>query len=103
MSAFQALHAASGVGGAGDCAPAPFCPSLPSSECAYRLVSGDWSALPAVIGTTAFRAGLIGLGMYAFGNEKTRENLVRNSIAGAVMVEAFVVGWLVYTTTKAKP
>lgn len=69
----------------------PFCPSLPSSEHAYSLVKGEPKAILGVAGTTLFRAALIGLGIGLMGD---RKHLVKNSIAGAVSVEAFVIGWI---------
>jgi hypothetical protein len=72
---------------AGGAAP---CAALPSGQAAYALMHGDPGALLRVLGYTAFRALLIGAGLFAFGN---REHLVRNSIAGALGVEAYVLWW----------
>lgn len=69
------------------------CANLPSSVAAQRLISGDLTAIPAVGGTTLMRAGLLAGGMLAFGE---RKNLLRNSIAGAIAIEAFVLGWTYY-------
>jgi len=55
------------------------CASLPSSTCAYKLVQGDWHQMPAVFGSTAGRAGLIALGMAAFG-ERDIKSLVKYSL-----------------------
>jgi hypothetical protein len=76
-------------------ATAPLCPSLPSSECAYKLVQGDWSQLPACVLTTAGRAVLIGAGMALLGE---RQNLVRNAIGGALGIEAFVLAFAYWKT-----
>lgn len=69
------------------------CAALPSGQAAYNLVSGDWSALPAVIGTGLARAALIGVGLAVVGE---RKHLVRNALGGAGAVEAFVLAWAVY-------
>jgi len=72
-------------------AEATLCPEpLPSAAAAGKLVRGDLSALPAVMLTTAMRAGLIGVGMLLAGE---REHVPRNAIGGALAIEAFVLGW----------
>lgn len=76
------------------------CASLPSSECAYALVQGDWSQLPTVVLTTLGRAALIGVGMALLGE---RRSLVRNSLGGALGIEAFVLGWAYMKTRKGNP
>lgn len=76
------------------------CASLPSSKAAYRLVAGDISAVPAVLGTMAGRAGLLAIGMYAFG---ARDRLVLNALGGALAIEAFVLGHAAYRTYWEKP
>jgi hypothetical protein len=72
---------------------APACPAaLPSGSSAATLLSGDWSALPAVVGYTAARAALIGVGLFAAG-ERAPARLARNAAAGALAIEVFVIGW----------
>lgn len=63
---------------------------LPSGEAAQKLLAGDSSALGPVIGFTLLRAGLIGVGLYAAGQ---RKDVVRGAIAGATMIEVFVLAW----------
>ncbi len=69
---------------------APACAALPSGRAAYDLVDGDWSALAPVVGYTAARAALIAVGMVIAGE---REHIIRNALAGAVGIEAFVLVW----------
>jgi hypothetical protein len=71
------------------------CPSVPSAEAAYRLVAGDASAIPAVLGTMALRGGLIAAGVLLAGQ---REHVFRSSVAGAIAIEAFVLAWAAYKT-----
>lgn len=66
------------------------CPPLPSEVAACGLAYGDAAALPAVVGTTLFRAVLIGLGLVVIGETR---NVARNALAGAVAVELFVLTW----------
>jgi hypothetical protein len=66
------------------------CEELPSSAAACELVEGNLSAVPKVLLTTGLRAGLIAAGMYALGE---RQNLLRNSVGGALAIEAFVLAW----------
>lgn len=70
------------------------CSALPSGQAAFDLVEGDTGALPRVVGFTVARAGLIALGMYALGGK--RENLVRDSLAGACGIEVFVLAWALW-------
>jgi hypothetical protein len=76
--------------GLGEEVKPPVCPALPSGTSAYRLVSGDPSGVPGVIGHTVARAALIGTGMAVAGE---RRHLVRNAIGGALAIEAFVLVW----------
>jgi hypothetical protein len=71
----------------GECAP------LPSAEAACGLVEGKSGSLAKVIGTTALRAALIGVGLAVAGE---RQHLVRNSVAGALGIELFVLGWALF-------
>lgn len=69
---------------------APVCPALPSGTSAYRLMSGDPSGLVGVVGHTLGRSVLVGTGMAVAGE---RKHLVRNAVAGALGIEAFVLMW----------
>lgn len=80
-------------------ANAKICASLPSSECAFELVQGNWGALPQCVLTTLGRAVLIGAGMAVLGE---RQNLVRNSLGGALGIECFVLGWAYLKTRPMK-
>lgn len=77
------------------------CASLPSSTCAYKLVQGDLTSLPAVFGSTLGRAGLISLGMLAFGERDTK-TLVKYSLGGALAIEGFVLAYALYMVRKAR-
>jgi hypothetical protein len=77
----------------GETVQPPTCAALPSGQAAYNLVSGDWSALLAVVGTGLARAALIGVGLAVVGE---RKHLVRNALGGAAAVETFVLAWAVY-------
>ncbi|MFZ1005932.1 MAG: hypothetical protein WAN65_03790 [Candidatus Sulfotelmatobacter sp.] len=79
--------------GLGETLTAPRCAALPSGQAVFNLVSGDWTALPAVVGTAAARAVLVGTGMALAGE---REHLVRNALGGALAIEAFVFAWALY-------
>lgn len=71
------------------------CPiNLPSASHGLRLINGDLSAVPLVLGDFLVRAALIGAGMYVFGN---RENTVRNALAGSAAIETFVLAWTAVT------
>lgn len=69
------------------------CAALPSSDAACDLVQGNVSALPKVLGTTLLRGGLIAAGLYVAGE---RAHLLRNSVAGALAIEVFVLGWALF-------
>ena len=79
-----------------------FCPSLPSSEYAYNLVEGPdrLHAAAGVVGTSLFRGALIAAGITVFG--KPGPDLARNALAGAAMVELFVLGWIAFKSANAK-
>lgn len=63
---------------------------LPSGRYAVALVGGDLGAIVPILGYTALRAGLIAAGIWLLG---ARKHLVRNSVAGALGVEAYVLTW----------
>jgi hypothetical protein len=67
------------------------CDTLPSAGSAAALVRGEPQALPKVLLHTAGRAVLIGIGLAIVGE---REHLMRNALAGALAVEAFVLAYL---------
>jgi hypothetical protein len=75
------------------------CPALPSGTSAYRLMTGDPSGIVGVIGHTLGRSVLVGTGM-AIGGE--REHLIRNAIAGALGIEAFVLVWAAWKARQAE-
>lgn len=77
--------------------PAP--PALPSGTSAYRLVTGDPGGLAGVIGHTLGRSILVGTGMAVAGE---RRHLVRNAVAGALGIEAFVFMWACWKAREAK-
>jgi hypothetical protein len=74
------------------------CPAaLPSGTSAYRLMSGDPSGLVGVVGHTLARSALVGTGMAIAGE---REHIVRNAVAGALGIEAFVLVWAAWKVHK---
>jgi hypothetical protein len=81
------------LAGSFDDAQPPKCAALPSGSAAFDLVSGDWSAIVPVIGYTAARAALIGIGMAVAGE---REHIVRNAVGGAIAIEGFVLVWAAF-------
>jgi hypothetical protein len=78
--------------------PAPM-PALPSGTSAYRLMTGDPSGLLGVVGHTIGRSALVGVGMAVAGE---RKHLVRNALAGALGIEAFVLVWAAVKAYEAK-
>lgn len=75
------------------------CTALPSGQATADLVAGDVDAVGRVALCTLGRAVLLGAGMLVAGK---RENLVRDAIAGAVGIEAFVIGWAVWRRGQAR-
>lgn len=65
-------------------------PPLPSQSSAAALVAGDWSALPMVCLHLLGRASLVGAGMALVG-ERDPERLVKGALAGAAVIEVFVL------------
>lgn len=63
---------------------------LPSQSSAAALVAGDLTALPTVALHLVGRAALIAAGMAIFG-ERDPKRLVGGSLAGASMIEVFVL------------
>lgn len=66
------------------------CPPLPSAQAASDVVAGKPGGWAEVAGWTAVRAALVATGLYAVGE---RRHVVRNAVAGAVAIEAFVLAW----------
>jgi hypothetical protein len=63
---------------------------LPSQSSAAALVAGDLSAAPMVVAHLLGRAGLIAVGMAIVG-ERDGVRLIKYGVAGAAVVELFVV------------
>lgn len=66
------------------------CDTLPSAQSAAALVRGEPGSFLRVLGHTAGRAALIGVGLAVVGE---REHIVKYAIAGALGIEAFVLGY----------
>ena len=77
----------------------PVCPALPSGTSAVRLIQGDPSGIVGVVGHTLGRSVLVGVGMAIAGE---RKHLVRNAVAGALGIEAFVLCWAVWKVHGSK-
>lgn len=76
------------------------CITLPSSDAAVTLVRGNIaSGVVGVLTSTALRAALISGGLYMVG---AKEHLVRNSIAAASAIEAFVLAWVAIQNERQK-
>lgn len=68
--------------------------TLPSSSAVDKLMNGDAWAIPAVVLSTALRAGLISAGAYLAGVRGT--DVAKAGIGGALGIEAFVLGYVGY-------
>lgn len=80
----------------GTCPAPPYCPSLPSSDSAYRALSGGGlSAWVEVAGSTLLRGLLISAGLKLF--DWNDPKVLQRGLAGAMGIEAFV---LAYTLCK---
>jgi hypothetical protein len=66
----------------------------PSARSATRLARGEPGGLAEAALHTMFRAVLVSTGCYAAGFRD--KQLLRASVAGAIAIEAFLVGWAVY-------
>jgi hypothetical protein len=75
---------------------------LPSQSSAAALVRGDWTAAPTVALHIAGRGAIMGLFMAIFG-ERDASRLVRNSLAGSLGVELFVVAHELIRTPARPP
>lgn len=79
----------------GSCPVCHHCPSLPSSESAYDLVTGKpWSPL-TVARDLVLRGLLIGGGMavYNAAFDIEDEYVIQKAIAGSAGIEVFVLAW----------
>lgn len=73
--------------------------ALPSGTSAYQLMSGDLKGLVGVVGHTIGRSVLVGVGMAIAGE---RQHLIRNSLGGALGIEAFVLVWAAWKAHQDK-
>lgn len=73
---------------------------LPSATSACELVNGVPGAAPRVVLHTLGRALLIDTGLYVAGE---RKQLVRYSLAVALAIEAFALGWAAYQRNREQP
>lgn len=73
-------------------------PTLPSALAAERLLTRQEGGWKAVAMSALSRAGILSLGMAIAGE---RENLVRNAVAGSVLIELFVI-WEVSEQLKGR-
>jgi hypothetical protein len=85
--------------GLGEAITPPAYPALPSGTSAYRLMTGDPMGIVGVVGHTLGRSVLVGTGMAVAGE---RKHLVRNAVAGALGIEAFVLAWAAWKAYEAK-
>lgn len=74
---------------------------LPTGENATDVVRGEPGSLATMLGYTAARAALIGVGVAATGVRDARD-LVRYSLAGSAAVEAFVLSYAWYDERKKR-
>jgi len=72
----------------------------PSCYSATRLARGDARAVGEVLLHGAVRAALLAAGMAIAGHGT--KYLMRDSIAGAVMLEVFLVGWAVHQDARSR-
>lgn len=75
-------------------------PRLPSQDAAIHLAKGEKGGLTEAVGSTLFRAALIGSGLYLAGYRGGE--LVKGAVYGATAVEVFVLGYTFYHVNKAK-
>lgn len=72
----------------------------PSAGSATRLVRGVPGSLAEASLHTMFRAVLVSSGCYLAGFRD--RDLMRASVAGAIAIEAFLVGWAAYKEAEMK-
>lgn len=72
------------------------CSTIPTLDAACAALEGNPPAIAASVVWTALRALIMGVGIYATGERDTKA-LVKQSIGGALAVEAFVFGWSAMT------
>ncbi len=80
---------------------APACPTLPSSETAYRFLCGDPAAAPLLLRDWVLRSSLIGIGLYAAG-EREFGSWAKKSLAGGASIEAFVLAWVYWNSVRGR-
>ncbi len=69
---------------------------LPSSDSARDVIEGVPGAALKATSHLLGRATLIALGMYVVGGERNAETIAKGSLGGAVMIEAFALGWFAF-------
>jgi hypothetical protein len=74
-------------------------PRLPSQDAAIHVARGVPGGWLEAVGSTLFRAGLIGGGLYAAGLRG--RPLWKGAIFGAAAVEIFVLGFTVLNVRRA--
>lgn len=84
--------------------PAAFCPSLPSSESAYELVSGQPSGLVNVARDLLVRGALVGAGVWVgrrlVGRPVAAGEALQLGLFGSVGIEAFVLLYMLATAPR---
>lgn len=65
---------------------------LPSQSSADRFVREGLPAVPGLFLHTALRTALVGGGLILFARRRDRK-VVRDALAGALMIEVFVLAW----------
>lgn len=73
--------------------------SPPSARSATALARGEEGALAECVFHTAFRAGLIAVGMHVAGVR--RDQLFRAAVGGAIAIECFLVAYAAYMEQQA--
>ncbi len=78
------------------------CPTLPSSEGAYKIVTGapGWQMILAR--DLAGRAVLCAAGIAVIGGVRDIRDLAKLGFASAVGIETFVLAWVAYQTRAAR-
>jgi hypothetical protein len=65
---------------------------LPSQSSAERFVREGLPGVPGLVAHTLLRSALVGGGIVLFAGRRDRK-VVRDAVAGALMIEAFVIAW----------
>lgn len=79
--------------------PRVACPTLPSSETAWKVVQGDPWAAAYVARDLAVRTGICSLGIYLAGGRGW--DVLKYGLGAASVIEVLAIGW-VATQTKAR-